>query len=60
MTLEVFKDNEVDPVAAETFSARESLILIRVPINRIALRLRFRLSGMGPVKIQGMRVGIVV
>ena len=60
MTLEVFKDNEVDPVAAETFSARESLIPIRVPINRIARRLRFRLSGMGPVKIQGMRVGIVV
>ena len=60
MTLQVFKDNEVVPVAEATFRARESLIPVRVPINRIARRLRFRLSGMGPVKIQGMRVGIVL
>ena len=59
MTLQVWKDNEVDPAVEKTFESRANLIPVRVPINRIARRLRFKLSGRGPVKIQGMRVVVV-
>lgn len=59
MTLQVWKDNEVDPAVEKTFESRANLIPVRVPINRIARRLRFKLSGTGPVKIQGMRVVVV-
>ena len=60
MKLQVWKDNEGEPVMEKTFSSRENLIPVRVPINRVARRLRFRLSGTGRVKIQGMRVVVVV
>lgn len=58
MMLQVWKDNEVDPAVEKTFESRANLIPVRVPINRIARRLRFKVSGTGPVKIQGMRVVI--
>ena len=59
MRLQVWKDNEVAPAVEKTFESRANLIPVRVPINRIARRLRFKLSGMGPVKIQGMRMVVV-
>ena len=59
MRLQVWKDNEVDPAVEKTFKSRANLIPVRVPINRIARRLRFKLSGTGPVKIQGMRVVVM-
>ena len=59
MMLEVFKDDEEASIT-QTLEARENLIPVRVPINRIARRLRFRLSGTGPVKIQGIRLGIMI
>lgn len=58
MMLQVWKDNEVDPAVEKIFESRANLIPVRVPINRIARRLRFKLSGRGRVKIQGMRVVI--
>lgn len=60
MTLQVSKENETEASAEQTFSARDSLNPVRVPINRIARRLRFKLSGTGPCKIQGMRLVIMV
>ena len=60
MKLQVWKDNEGEPVMEKTFSSRENLIPVRVPINRIARRLRFRLSGTGRVKVQGLRVEMMV
>lgn len=60
MRLQVWKDNEVNPAVEKTFESRANLIPVRVPINRIARRLRFKLSGTGRVKIQGMRVVIVI
>ena len=59
MTLQVWKDNEVEPAVEKIFESRANLIPVRVPINRIARRLRFKLSGMGRVKIQGMRMVVV-
>lgn len=59
MMLQVWKDNEVEPAVEKTFESRANLIPVRVPINRIARRLRFKLSGRGRVKIQGMRVVII-
>lgn len=58
MLLQVWKDNESEPAVEKTFESRANLIPVRVPINRIARRLRFKLSGTGRVKIQGMRVVI--
>ena len=60
ITLEVYRENETAAAMTNTFNARESLIPVRVPINRIARRLRFKIAGTGPVKIQGMRLGIMV
>ncbi|MDE0323130.1 MAG: hypothetical protein OXN27_04350 [Candidatus Poribacteria bacterium] len=60
MLLQIWKDNEVDPAVEKTFESRANLIPVRVPINRIARRLRFKLSGTGRVKIQGIRVEIVI
>ena len=60
MRLQIWKDNEVDPAVEKTFESRANLIPVRVPINRIARRLRFKLSGRGRVKIQGMRVVVMV
>ena len=59
MKLQVWKDNEVAPAVEKTFTSRANLIPVRVPINRIARRCRFKLSGTGPVKIQGMKVVVI-
>ena len=60
MTLTTYKDDEITPLSAITFNSRaSSLKPVRVPINRIARRLRFRLEGTGRCKIQGLRLEII-
>lgn len=60
MIFKVYKENEVEPTFTKTFQSRDSLIPVKVPINRIARRLRFELTGIGPVKIQGFRLDMIL
>ena len=60
MTLTAFKDDETTPVLSINFNSRaSSLKPVRVPINRFARRLRFRLQGTGRCKIQGLKLEII-
>lgn len=60
MRLQVWKDNEVEASVEKTFESRANLIPVRVPINRVARRLRFKVSGRGRVKMQGMRLEMMI
>lgn len=60
MMLSVYKDDETTPAKTTTFNSRaSSLKPVRVPINRIARRLRFRIQGTGRCKIQGLRLDMI-
>ena len=58
MTLEVWPDESDDAIEVATdITARpDDLLDVRVPINRRGRRMRFKLSGTGPVKVQGLRL----
>ena len=59
MKLETWVNDDSEAPTEHAFVARsESLRSVRVPINRRARRLKFRLSGTGNCKIQGMAVKI--
>ena len=54
---EVFDaDNPETALSTMMFNARDSLRPVRIPINRRMRRATFRVSGNGPVKIQGLRL----
>jgi len=60
VTLTVYKDNDTGGTEM-TFETRpDSLNPVRIPINRIARRLRFRVSGTGNVVIHGLQMDIHV
>ena len=60
ITLKTWVNNDTGEPTTYTFEARpESLLPVRVPINRIGRRLKFEISGIGSCKIQGIGLKIV-
>ena len=62
VTVEVFKDLDIEsdtPTTTEVLNARDSLQPVRIPINRMARRLKFRVSGTGAVILQGLKLEIL-
>lgn len=55
MMLSTWVDNDTDPITTE-FVSRDDLYTQFVPIERIGERLRFRLSGTGPLTIRGIQI----
>lgn len=62
MTLEIFTDFDAEgetPTDTKVFNSRDSLIPVKVPINKRGRRLKFRIRGTGAVILQGLKLEIM-
>ena len=60
MTLSWWTEDNTDVTGFQVFNARsESLQPVRIPINRRARRLRFRIAGTNQVNIQGIKLEVI-